>query len=62
MEDPNDTSETEDTPEENSTDGIGTEEVEKENNDNIDPDVKTNKAKLFFRNLVGKIKKVFKKK
>ena len=62
MEDPNDTSETEDTPEENGTEEIGSEEVEKENNDNIDPDMKINKAKLFFRNLVGKIKKLFKKK
>ena len=35
------------------------EEVKKENND-LDPDIKTNKTKLFFRNLVGKIKKVFK--
>ena len=59
MEDPNDTSETEDTPEENGTEEIGSEEVEKENND---PDMKINKAKLFFRNLVGKIKKLFKKK
>lgn len=62
MEDPNDTSETEDTPEENGTEEIVSEEVEKENHDNIDPDMKTNKAKLFFRNLVGKIKKLFKKK
>ena len=62
MEDPNDTSETEDTPEENGTEEIDPEEVEKENNDNIDTDMKINKAKLFFMNLVGKIKKVFKKK
>ena len=62
MEDPNNTSETEDAPEENGTEEIGSEEVEKENNDNIDPDMKINKAKLFFRNLVGKIKKLFKKK
>lgn len=62
MEDPNDTSETEDTPEENGTEKFVSEEVEKENNDNIDPDMKINKAKLFFRNLVGKIKNVFKKK
>ena len=62
MEDPNDTSETEEAPEENGTEEIESEEVEKENNDNIDPDMKTNKAKLFFRNLIGKIKKVFKKK
>lgn len=62
MKDPNDTSETEDTPEGNGTEEIGSEEVEKENNDNINPGMKTNRAKLFFRNLVGKIKKVFKKK
>ena len=57
MEDPNDTSETEDTPEENGTEEFVPEEVEKEN-----PEMKTNKAKLFFKNLIGKIKKVFKKK
>ena len=57
MQDPNDTSETEDTPEKNGTEKIGSEEVEKENND-----VKANKVKLFFRNLVGKIKKLLKKK
>lgn len=57
MKDPNDTSETEDTPEKNGTEKIGSEEVEKENND-----VKANKVKLFFRNLVGKIKKLLKKK
>ena len=57
MEDPNDTSETEDTPEENGTEKIVAEEVEKENSD-----MKTNKVKLFFCNLVGKIKKLFKKK
>ena len=61
MEDPNDTSETEDTPEENDTEEFVAEEIKKENN-NIDPDIKINKAKLFFRNLIGKIKKVFKKK
>ena len=62
MEDPNDTSETEDTSEKNGTEEFVSEEVEKENNDNIDPNMKINKAKLFFRNLIGKIKKVFKKK
>ena len=62
MKDPNDTSETEDTPEENGTEEFVSEEVEKENNGNINPGMKTNKVKLFFRNLVGKIKRVFKKK
>ena len=61
MEDPNDTSETEDAPEENGTEEIVSEEVKKENND-LDLDIKTNKAKLFFRNLVEKIKKAFRKK
>ena len=62
MEDPNDTSEAEEAPEENDTEEFVSEAVDKENNDNIDPDTKINKAKLFFRNLVGKIKKLFKKK